>query len=133
MHTEGSNLSVPAMCNCLRSRMSWIGTSRALACSRQQLPIRRMTMQNTNTLASIELSDLTLVTGGRMLIPGGGGAPPQVTTPQPQPQLSCPTGTVPNYTSISGQLQVHLPGGVGVTGAGSYTNFHCDPMPKAKK
>src|SRR5262245_41300006 len=126
MHTEGDNLSVPEMCNCLRSRMSRIGTSRALACCRQQLPIRRMTMQNTNTLASIELSDLTLVTGGRMLIPGGSAAPSQATAPQPQPQpqpqLSCPTGTVPSYTNITGQLQVHLPGGVGVTGAGSYTN-----------
>ena len=92
-------------------------------------------MQNTNTLASIELIDLTLVTGGRMLVPGGSAVPRQVTAPQPQPQpqLSCPTGTVPSYTSITGQLQVHLPGGVGVTGAGSYTNFHCDPMPKAKK
>jgi hypothetical protein len=92
-------------------------------------------MQNTNTLASIELSDLTLVTGGRMLVPGGSAVPRQVTAPQPQPQpqLSCPAGTVPSYTSITGQLQVHLPGGVGVTGAGSYTNFHCDAMPKPKK
>ena len=88
-------------------------------------------MQNTNTLASIELSDLTLVTGGLMLTPEGGAVPRQPAAPQPQ--LSCPPGTVPNYTNITGQLQVHLPGGVGVTGAGSYTNFHCDAMPKQKK
>ena len=90
-------------------------------------------MQNTSILASIDHSNLALVTGGRILIPGGGAAPRQPAAPQPQPQLSCPAGTVPNYTSITGQLQVHLPGGVGVTGAGSYTNFHCDPMPKPRK
>jgi hypothetical protein len=44
--------------------------------------------------------------------------------------LTCPAGTAPNYTRVSGNFQLTVPGGFTVPVAGgAYDRFSCDPLP----
>ncbi len=70
--------------------------------------------------STIDLAALVTVTGGD-------GSNPQ---PSPQPNLTCPAGTSPEYVKIHGQLEGKTPVGVGVSGTGDYESFSCKPLPK---
>ncbi len=64
-------------------------------------------------LLTISSDDLVATTGG---------------SPDVHVNLSCPAGTSMNFTHVNGKVEVKTPGGIGVTGQGEYTQFHCDPV-----
>lgn len=68
-------------------------------------------------LTTIDLAALSTVTGGD-------GNPPT------QPNLSCPAGTSPEWTRVTGNVEGKTPVGVGISGQGSYETFSCKPLPK---
>lgn len=90
------------------------------------------------SLSTIPTTDLALVTGGYKTGANGqtdqgsgSGSTDSTTTTV---NLTCPSGTAPHYTKITGSVDATVAGGtVKIGGNGSYTDFSCQPVPTTKK
>lgn len=80
-----------------------------------------------SAFATLSLIDLDTVCGGE-------GGTTSTTTVTVNPNLTCPAGTSPNFTTTSGggSVEGHGPAvGGSAGGGGSRTTFRCDPIQPA--
>jgi hypothetical protein len=85
-------------------------------------------MSNTNTeTAFLVLSTSALETacGGLFDSPPPPAPPPATVSPT----LTCPAGTSPEWTRITGNLSGQVGPGVSASGSGTYETFSCKPVP----
>lgn len=95
-------------------------------------------MSNDSLTIDIESLELESVTGGMIMIPGGGGGGGGGQTTMNIPgggSLSCPAGTAPDHTHVSGSGSGSLSteGGLfklNLKGNVSYEHDHCVAVPR---
>ena len=94
-------------------------------------------MSNDSSIITIESLELECVTGGRFIMPGGGGEQTSMNIPGGG-SLTCPTGTAPDHThvSASGSGSVSTDGGLfklNLKGNVNYEHDHCVAVPPPRK
>jgi hypothetical protein len=93
-------------------------------------------MSNDSSIITIESLELERVTGGMFPADGGGGGQTTLNIPGGG-SLSCPAGTSPDHTSVSGSGSGSLSteGGLfklNLNGKVNYEHDHCVPAPGKK-
>ena len=93
-------------------------------------------MSNDSSIIDIDALELDRVTGGLIMIPGGGGGQTQLNIPGGG-SLTCPAGTAPDHAhvSASGSGSVSTDGGLfklNLKGNVNYEHDHCVAVPPKK-